>query len=285
MIEINAFLAMLGVLILTISLMHMVVLTRFVRRKTASVPDEYFAQLNSTLDRTESMRQFILRYRLAHAAVALIGILLLCWLAGYMQQPDWDKRWVVFPVMGYFVLQWLPMIFTAVTGIKHMKALRNYLMHAKRKASLKRRGLFDFVSPLPVFLAVGAYLLFFALTIRIAQDPKERLLFIGAVTFDYALTIFTIYRLLYGKRSDPFETHAGRLYTIGVRTRSSIYSCIAVVFFTSFVVAVVHNELQRWMPFALAAFLTVVTIITFSVFNAPPRWLGADEIDTRETAS
>src|SRR5438105_8683493 len=106
------------------------------------------------------MRQFIARYRLAHAAVALLGVLLLVWLIAYMQRPAWDKRWVVFPVMGYFVLQWLPMIVTAMAGLRHMKVLKAFLTQTKRKATLKRRGLFDFVPRGVVWLAALAYLLF-----------------------------------------------------------------------------------------------------------------------------
>jgi hypothetical protein len=284
MIEANAFFAMFAVLILTVSVMHTFVLMRFVRVKMAAVPDEYFAEALPTLDRHRSTEQFVSRYRLAHAAVALLGVLLLGWLIDYMQRPDWDKRWVLFPVMGYFVLQWLPMLLTAMMGMKHAKVLRNYLVHAKRKAALKRRGLFDFVSPAAVGLAAAAYLVFVPFAWYATDDSAARALFIGALTFDYALTAFCVYRALYGKKSDPFETHAGRLYTIGLRLRSSLYSAITVTLFMSFTLVALRLGLDPWMPFALAAFLTAVTVITFGVFiNRPSdRETG---LDTREVTS
>lgn len=285
MIEANAFFAMFAVLVLTISAMHMFFLTRFVRLKTATMPDEYFAQIDPTMNRHESMEQFITRYCIAHAAVALLGVLLLVWLFGYMQRPDWDRRYVVFPVMAYFMLQWLPMAFTALMGIKHMRALKHFMLHAKRKATLRRRGLFDFVSPITVLTAVLAYLLIVAFLLFAQPVTLASALFIGAATFDCALSAFMVYRTLYGKKSDPFETSAGRLYTIGMRVRSSIYSSIAVILFMSFTVAAILLDMVRWMPFALAAFLTVVTLITFRVFMAPPRELLPGEFDSSEVPS
>jgi hypothetical protein len=58
-----------------------------------------------------------------------------------------------------------------------------------------------------------------------------------------------------------------------------------VAIFMAFTVAVMQSDLQRWMPFALAAFLTVVTFITFSAFTAPPRGLRADPLDSSEVVS
>lgn len=285
MIEIHAFFAMLALLILTVSVMHMAVLVRFVRLKTAQVPAEYFAQLYPGVDPKQSTERFVALYRAAHTLVALSGALLLIWMFNYMQQPGWDKRWVVFPVMGYFVLQWLPMAIAALTGFKQLKVFKSFLAQAKRKAVLKRRGLFDFVSPGLVAATTLAYLLFIAFVVWLPIGPLVALLFIGAVTFNYVLTVLTLYKLLYGKKSDPFETHAGRLYTIALRAKSALYSCIAVALFMSFAVAVVNSDLQRWMPFGLATFLTIVTLITFSVFTARPGRLEADDLNSSGAAS
>jgi hypothetical protein len=241
MIEIYAFFVMFAVLVLTVALMHMVLLTRFVRLKTAEVPDEYYARISPGVDRHQSTGQFIARYRAAHVGVALLGLLLLAWLINYMQQPGWDKRWVLLPVVGYFVLQWVPMLIAAVTGFKHLKVFKTFLAQSKRKAVLKRRGLFDFVSPVLVYGSVLVYLLFVAFVLYLRVEPAAALLFIGAVTFNYLLTVAGIYKSMYGKKSDPFETHAGRLNTISLRAKSSIYSATAVAIFMAFTVAVMMS--------------------------------------------
>jgi hypothetical protein len=285
MIETNAFIFAFAVLVLTVSVMHMVVLMRFVRVKTASMPDEYFAQLNAGEDREQSVRQFVRGYRFAHSMVALLGVLLLVWLAGYLQRPDWDRRWVVFPVVVYFVLQWLPMLFTAMTGLRHMKVLKSFLFTTKRKAALKRRGLFDFVSPWAIATAVVAYLLLVAFALYSSGYSRVAAFFVGAVTLDYGLTAFSLHRLLYGRKSDPFETHAGRLFTIGVRARSAVYSSIAVVLFMAFTLAVISLHLDRWIPAGLAVFLIIATVITFRVFTSPSRPSNGAEFDPTQAAS
>lgn len=285
MIETYAFLAMFAVLILTVSVMHMVLLTRFVREKTAEIPDEYYAQLSPTADRRQSTAAFITRYRAAHAGIALLGLLLLGWLFDYMQQPGWDKRWVLFPVVGYFMAQWVPMLVVALTGLKHMKVIRSFQAQMKRKAVLKRRGLFDFVSPLVVITSAACYLMFVALVVYLHMAPAAMLMFIGAVTFNYLLTAITLYKLLYGRKSNPFETHAGRLNTISLRAKSTIHSATAVALFMAFTAAVMRSDLQSWMPFALAAFLTIITFFTFSMFGPTRPRLQDDGLDSSEVAS
>lgn len=285
MLETNAFFAMFAVLILTVSVMHMFVLMRFVRMKTAAMPDEYFAQLYPGHDREESTRQFVTRYRVSHAALASLGVLLLGWLASYMQGTGWDKRWVLFLILGYFVLQWVPMVVTALAGFRHMQLFRSFLAQQKRRAALKRRGLFDFVSPFAVVFALLAGLSCGGFALYASNRLDVRLWFIGALAFHYVLSAFTVYRALYGKKSDPFETHAGRLQTIGLRIRTTVYSCIAVALFMPFPLGAMTLGLDGWLPFALATFLTAMTLITFGVFIGRPGGLESHGPETSEVVS
>jgi hypothetical protein len=55
-----------------------------------------------------------------------------------------------------------------------------------------------------------------------------------AVTLIYAVNAATVYWMLYGRKSNPFETHAGCLHTIGLAVKSSVYSCIVIVVYLSF---------------------------------------------------
>jgi hypothetical protein len=131
---------------------------------------------------------------------------------------------------------------------------------------------FDFISPFVVFFAVLSYLLFAALVIYLRQDPLAGLaglINLGAVTLVYALNAFVLYRVLYGKKN-PFETHAGRLHTIGLTVKSSVYSCIVVVVYLSLNFSLRMLDLQSWQPFALSIFF-VVTVLLASVGFAAPR--------------
>lgn|GEM_PF-2091100 len=102
--------------------------------------------------------------------------------------------------------------------------------------SLQRGGLFDFVSPFSVFLAVSGYLLFAAFVIHIQHHPFlgfAGLINLGAITLVYALNAFVVYTMLYGRNRNPFETHAGRPRTIGLTVKSSVCSCIVIVVYLS----------------------------------------------------
>ena len=77
--------------------------------------------------------------------------------------------------------------------------------------------------------------------------------------------------MLYGRKSNPFETHAGRLHTIGLIVKSSVYSCIVIVVYLSLNLSLVMLDLQRWEPFALSIFFVIIALLASMGFAVPPR--------------
>ena len=67
--------------------------------------------------------------------------------------------------------------------------------------------------------------------------------------------------MLYGKKRNPFETHAGRLHTIGLAVKSSVYSCIVIVVYLSLNFSLSMLDLQRWEPFALSVFFVITALL------------------------
>ena len=175
------------------------------------------------------------RYRALNTGIAVLGLLLLGWLFSYMRRPDWDEGTVQRPGHCVFPCADVAAAFSlSGSAARFNKLLKRSLPEGKRKAVLQRRGLFDFVSPFVVFLAVLSYFLFAAFVIYIRQHPFPGfggLINIGAITLVYALNAFVVYMMLYGKKRNPLETHAGRLHAIGLIVKSSVYSCIVVVVF------------------------------------------------------
>jgi hypothetical protein len=100
-------------------------------------------------------------------------------------------------------------------GVRFNKVHKRSLLQRKRKAILQPRGLFDFVSP---------------------------------------FIVFVVYAMLYGKKSNPFETHARRVRTIGLVVKSCVYSYMACVAFVSLNFTLGLLDWQRWEPFALRFF-------------------------------
>jgi len=158
--------------------------------------------------------------------------------------------------------------------VRFNRAHKRPLPEPKRTAVLQRRGLFDFISPFVVSLAVMSYLLFIAFVIFLLRHPFTGfagLVSIGVVTLVYALNALVVYLMLYGKKGNPFETHEGRLRTIGLAVKSSVYSCIVIVVYLSLNFSLVMLDLQRWEPFALSIFFVIIALLASMGFAVPPR--------------
>ena len=205
----------------------------------------------------------------------MLGLPLLGWLFSYMRRPDWGDGPVEAIVAVYFAAQM--MVQLCLVGwivVKYSEALKHSSADGKRKAVLQRRGLFDFVSPFIVLLAVLSYVLFAGFVIYIQQDPFPGFagyFNIGVVTLVYALNAFGVYTMLYGRKTNPLETQADRVRAIGLGVKAGIYSCIACVVSISLNFTLVLLDLQRWEPFALSVFFVICALLCFAGFTAPTR--------------
>ncbi len=219
MIEAYAFLVMFAIQILTGSVLGPALFIRRVRADAASFPVERYAELQfPDVDPKLAAERFATRHRARNTGIAVLGLLFLGYLFTYMRRPSWDLGWGLGTVLGvtvvFFLAQAYPTILLGRKGAKYMKALKSSLADGKRTAILQRRGLFDFVSPFMVFLAVLSYFLFSALVLYSIRQrlfpPFGGLVQIGAVTLAYALNVCFVCRFLYGKKPNPLQTHAER---------------------------------------------------------------------------
>lgn len=273
MIEAYAFLAAFMVQILVVSVLHPAWLTRYARAK---------AEVQLPGWDGKSRERFLTLYRAMNAAIAVLGLALLGWLFSHMPRPDWDVGLVSHLLAGYIVVQILPFVLISlVGGWFKKKALTRLPPAVKRTASLQRRGLFDFVSPLTVFSAVLGYFLFVALVIYIQQRPfpgfsAYRVL--RGVTLVYALYAFVVYWLLYVRKRWPLETSAYRMHAVGVQLKIVFYSSIAIVVFLSLNVALQLLNMQRWVPFAVSVYFVVSMLFTSMMLFALRRQAEADRL-------
>jgi hypothetical protein len=274
MVEAYAFLAMFTVQILAMSVLYPAWFIRYLRLQATSIPAERLAQLYPGVDLGLARERFLTRYRALNTVIAVLGLMLLAWLFSHMRQLHWDVGFVEALVAVYALVEGLlPLGLVAWHGVRLVHK-RTLLLDGKRKGTLERRGLFDFVSPLVVSLAVLGYFLFAAFVIYIQRDPFRghyAFIYIGGITLVYAAQACVIYAVLYGKRPNPFETHAGRVRTIGLVVKSCVYSCIACLVFLSLNLTLGLLDLQRWQPFALSAFFVISALLSLMGMTALPR--------------
>lgn len=274
MIEAYAFLAVFTLQILAISVLIPSWFIRYIRVQVARLPAERLALLYPGVDLGQAQERFLTRYRALTRGIAVLGLLLLGWLFTYVRRPDWDDGPVELLITVYFlVAQMLPLGLLIWFGVSFNKKHKNSLPGARRTAVLERRGLFDFVSPFAVVLAVLSYFLFAAFVFYLRQHPFAGfagLVNLVGVTLVYLTQGIVVYAMLYGKRN-PLETHEGRLRTIGLAVRSSVYSCIVIVAYLALNLALGMLDLQRWEPFVLSMFFVIIALLASMGFAVPPR--------------
>jgi len=281
MIEANAFLAAFTVQILVMSVLIPSWFIRNARAKATSFPTERLAQLYPEVDVGHVLKRFLTQYRVLTLGMAVLGLLLLGWLLSDEWRTDWNGQKAGLLATGYFLAAlglpgFLFVRFVVRFNKEHKPA------EGKRTAVLQRRGLFDFVSPFIVFVAVLSFFLYVALVIYIEQHPfpgfAGPLINIGVMTLVFAVNAFAVYVTLYLGRKSPFETHAARLQTIGLAVKGIVYSCIVIVVFNALNFSLRLLDLKSWEPVALSMFFAICAFLASMGFAAPLRKPEADEL-------
>jgi magnesium-transporting ATPase (P-type) len=176
------------------------------------------------------------------------------------------------------MLQLSPLLFIALFATRYSKLLKK-LLEGKRTAVLQRRGLFDFVSPFIVFLAVLSYFLYVAYVIYLARNPfpgfAGALINIGGITLIYAVNTFAVYKTLYGRKS-PLQTHSARMHTIGLVVKACVYACILIAASLSLNFTLKLLDLPRWEPFAGSVHFVFFAFLLSMMFTVPRRRPEAD---------
>jgi MFS family permease len=274
MLEAYSFMAMFTVQILVMSVLLPIWVARNAKAKAKDFPAARFAQLYPGVDLEKKRDLYLKVYLVANAVIVMLGLALLDWFSEYLRRPDWDDGPVEARLGAFFLVQALPMLWMAVLSLRYSKMLES-LLDAKRKATLKRRGLFDFVSPFTVIVAVLSYFGFVAYVLYIAQNPfpgfAGPLPNILSMTLVFALQACAVYYLLYRKRLNPLEMDAAREHSTGVGVRACIYLCIVGVVHLSINFTLVRMDMQRWEPFAQSAFFVLTAFLAFMAITASPR--------------
>ena len=183
-------------------------------------------------------------------------------------------RWATGSLV-YFLLQYFPIILIAWIQTRFNKVHRYGLPEAKRTATLQRRGLFDFVSPRLVVLAVLSYSSFAAFMFYVARHPFPGfggpLANIGILTLGYIFLGVVGYRQIYGRKTDPLQTHAERMHTIRVIVNGIAWCCIIVPMVGALSIARQLLDLDTWGPFVGSLIFLIFGLTSFGFLSAPPR--------------
>jgi amino acid transporter len=275
MLEANAFLAMFVVQIVVLTIVYPARLIKRLGEINTRYPQEQFPQLYPPGSAAAERRMGI-TYVVLNTVVAVAGLVLLGWAFTYMRRPDWHDDPVKALVTAYFVLQIIPFAVFFLTAFKHFKKWRNSFQIERRTATLERRGLFDFVSPFLVFLALLCYPLLIGLALYTEQDRFDALMVIGGITFIYAMFALGVYASLYGKRN-PFQTHEDRMRAMEISVKGSVYTGLGTVVFLALTLTLAELDFDRWLPFAISVFFVFSAVVCLrNILSSVPRELKLD---------
>jgi MFS family permease len=273
MLEAYAFLAAFSVQVLVMTVLIPAWSSRHFRLKVARSA-EHLAQLYPGVDVSHALERYLAQHRVLTSGLTLLGLLLVGWLFSDAWRANWNADKAGLLSLGYYVIA------VALPTIQLVRSLARFNKEhkpavGKRTALLQRRGLFDFVSPFTIFVAVLCYLLFVAFTIYIEHHPFPgfggALANVGILTLGYVGLGFGVYHLLYGKNRSPFDTNLGHLQKIGLSVKSAVYVCIATTVNATITLALSLLDLKSWGPFAGSIFFTTLTLLFCMGFSMPLR--------------
>jgi len=125
--------------------------------------------------------------------------------SGTQEMLNWDTQSVI---IIYWMLQFIPYGYAAIISQQYFSLMRAQNTETKRRADIQPRRLFNFISPLIVIFATVIYLVFIIMVVYFVQHPFDgfagywNILF---VTLMNAFLAFSIFNILYRKKSDPHQ--------------------------------------------------------------------------------
>lgn len=204
-------------------------------------------------------------FRNMNLLVLLIGFILVLIgaLSGYSPNDNEDGIFLTI----YFFAQFSPLILAEISGFKYFKLMREANSRTTRKAELRPRRLFDFISPALFGTAIFMYFAFIVLVLYINQFQfywgskafmniiiltAGNLLFAGIITWN-----------LYGKKLDPYQAYKDRMRQIGLTVKSLVLISIAATMFLAIVVVFDKFSLDNLMPTVMSLYFQLLAVISY----------------------
>jgi hypothetical protein len=137
-----------------------------------------------------------------------------------------------FPAI-YGMLQFLPLMALEISEFNQFKLMRQAEAGTTRTADLRRRGLFDLVSPKLFFLALTVFFaaVVFDLYVHDFSTSLESIERTLILTCTNLLLVAMAAWLMYGKKLNPHQSADDRFKHIGVSLQSFLYVSMALSVF------------------------------------------------------
>lgn len=193
-------------------------------------------------------------YKIFNYLVAVLGIsvLVAMLISGYRPAEKGGDE--IF-VMLYFFLQTLPLLYISWKEHLHYRQMRLTFDDKKRTADLVRRGLFDFISPIYVVIAISFFCGWLAFYTNgagpVAGWEIENYATVGLITLMNAFYALTVFAFVSGKKLDPYKAPKDQ--------RKHAESMVKVMVFSSIMISVFLSIAQAADQYAFEILDPVMT--------------------------
>lgn len=211
-------------------------------------------------------------YRWINRVIVVIGLVFLAGFVRYMSKPGWDDGPVESLVCLYFFLQLIPIVAVAMAIQKLNGNLQKIVPETTKTAQLQRRSVFDFISPVVVIITALLYPLFVGFVIYINQNPFSGfagLVNLVAISLLYLWAIALVYFKVYGKKSNPLQSHGEWMFEIGLTVKVAVYSCLFGTVFLGLNFVLVILDQQSLEPLATTIFFVLCALLYLKGMNTP----------------
>ncbi|MFC1564761.1 hypothetical protein ACFL6G_07470 [candidate division KSB1 bacterium] len=175
-------------------------------------------------------------------------------------------KWDTLIVLSCFLIQIFPLIPLHISLYKDYKLMRENDSRTIRKAELKSRRLFEFLSPGLIGMAVFVYIAFAAFAIYIVQiedEWYEAFYYIFMVTVIYLIFAVMIIRAVYDKKRDPYQADEDRKRQIKLIVRIFIYASMVVTLFISLSIVLSFADMRSLNPIVWSLYVQIMALIPF----------------------
>jgi hypothetical protein len=164
----------------------------------------------------------------------------------------------------YFMIQMIPMWVLEIFGFRMSKLMKQEDTRTQKSANLAPRGLFQYVSPMLFGTVIMAYLGFVLFGFYLEgfkfELGSKAMLASLILLLGYAFFFIMIIWLIYGKKTDPYQSQQDRSKTVSIVIKTYCFTMIACALFMAFALAVNTYELRALMPIAMSLFLQLIAV-------------------------
>ncbi len=176
---------------------------------------------------------------------------------------NWDSDSVL---LIYLLLQYSPLIIASTAGFTYFSLMRKADSRTTRKAELRPRSLFDFVSPAVFGLAIFVYVAFVVLILYVRQFEFPWFggyMNIVGITVANLLFAGIIVHNLYGKKKDPYQSYEDRARQTGIIIRALVWTSILATGFVALSIGLAAFDLRHLQPISFSLYVQLLAAITF----------------------